>query len=497
MAIKLWGYLDSAPEQHINEPVVASCIIGSRGSVKRQVVAAVVDEAIKEGVKAEQVGGEEAKKKLEKEADVVVGGLLARKDIGVRLPPQMYLVVGLSKFGLYHVVQGNLLLSIKKELLAVPIEKVAEFTIGQTHVLVVDLTIRLADGLILELEFGRTERKFIEEIETRLRQVNPALISLPPPPPAQKVHPGQKSKEQWIKEGEAQVRAKHFQDALAAYDAALQLDPTFGYAYFGKGEALRLLNRREDALLAFERAIQLSPHDAAPYRRKGYVLNALKRYSEALAVLEQAISLEPGYAGSYVGKGDALSGLERPEEALAAYNLALKLEPGNSAAAAGKSQAQRLMARPAASASDAPAPPPKPKTQPGRRVAELPGKARQPTEATEVIVRPAPVGPKGVLTLPSGRRVALIGAEALVGRGNSLVGPEAIDVDLTSESEQKTVSRQHARITRAGNGFEIEDLDSANQTLLNHEQLQPRRRYRLRNGDVVEFGKVKCAFTIE
>lgn len=101
-----------------------------------------------------------------------------------------------------------------------------------------------------------------------------------------------------------------------------------------------------------------------------------------------------------------------------------------------------------------------------------------------------------MFTLPSGRRVALPGPEAVVGRG-PLVGPDAVEVDLTSESEHQTVSRRHASIRCTEAGFEIEDLHSANQTRLNHEPLEPGRSYRLRQGDVVEFGKVRCAFTIE
>lgn len=107
-----------------------------------------------------------------------------------------------------------------------------------------------------------------------------------------------------------------------------------------------------------------------------------------------------------------------------------------------------------------------------------------------------PVGPTGVFTLPSGRRVPMVTQEATVGRGNP-DGTEAVEVDMTTESESSTVSRRHARITRSNGGFEIEDLNSANQTLLNNEQLAPGRRYPLRRGDVVEFGKVKCTFSVQ
>jgi tetratricopeptide (TPR) repeat protein len=553
MEAKAWGLLDKTPEKHIHEPVVASCIVAPKDTAKHRFMQSALKGAVKGLVPGEGVGAELVKMGLEHGAEAAADKLWERKhEEEVALAPQMYLVVGASKLGLYAVTQRSLLYFIQGELLLVPLQQVAEFTVGQTHLTTVDLTIRLPNGLTLELECGRWGSKHLEEMQAHIRQARPMQASGPLPPPGYSPAPSgplplpgyamqppapayaaSKTKEQWVQEGRAAASAGRFQEALAAYEAALALDPNFGYAHFGRGEALRVLNRPEEALLAFERAIQLSPHDAAPYRRAGYVLNTLKRWTEALAALEQAIRLDPAYASSYAGKGDALKGLGRSEEALtaydqalaldprlmdavlgkaevfkalgqyaqalAAYDLALGVESGNAAAAAGKSEMQQFLAQPArrASSGSIAPPPPAPAVQPAQpSVAELPATASQSMEATERVSRPLSTGPKGVCTLPSGRRVALIGPEAMVGRG-ALVGPDAVDVDLTSEAEKNTVSRRHACIRRTPDGFEIEDLGSANQTLLNHEPLQPGRSYRLHHGDIVEFGNVRCAFTIE
>jgi hypothetical protein len=127
-----------------------------------------------------------------------------------------------------------------------------------------------------------------------------------------------------------------------------------------------------------------------------------------------------------------------------------------------------------------------------------------PAEATErysaqaeATVRVSPSsGPTGVFTLPSGRQVSLVAQEAVVGRGNP-DGSQQVEVDMTAEPERATVSRRHARITRTGTEFELEDLNSANQTKLNNQPLVPGRRYPLRNGDVVDFGKARCTFHIQ
>lgn len=142
----------------------------------------------------------------------------------------------------------------------------------------------------------------------------------------------------------------------------------------------------------------------------------------------------------------------------------------------------------------APTPPPKPKqaAAPTTRVS----RTAPPTERVAPSGPIVPAGPTGVMGLPSGRKVPIVGEEAIVGRGNP-DGTDPVEIDVTTEIESSTVSRRHARITRAGAGFEVEDLNSANQTFLNNEPLSPGRKYALHKGDVVEFGKVKCVFSIQ
>jgi hypothetical protein len=143
-----------------------------------------------------------------------------------------------------------------------------------------------------------------------------------------------------------------------------------------------------------------------------------------------------------------------------------------------------------------PAPPP-PSHLPSMRAPALP---LDPTERVGTVAEatergPAPGGPIGALALPSGRRLLLTMQEAIVGRGNP-DGSQFVEVDLTEEPERKSVSRRHARIVRSGSSFELEDLNSANQTRLNGEPLVPGRRYPLHNGDVIEFGRVRCTFSL-
>ncbi|MCD4686521.1 MAG: FHA domain-containing protein, partial [Anaerolineae bacterium] len=55
------------------------------------------------------------------------------------------------------------------------------------------------------------------------------------------------------------------------------------------------------------------------------------------------------------------------------------------------------------------------------------------------------------------------------------------------------VSRRHATIVQveAERALYLEDLGSVNGTRINGFSLEPRRRYRLRDGDELEFGEIQ------
>ena len=156
-----------------------------------------------------------------------------------------------------------------------------------------------------------------------------------------------------------------------------------------------------------------------------------------------------------------------------------------------------LSAGPSAHAGIPAVPPPPPPPPPAARHPAPPAEVteRYSGEAEPTVRVSSSSGPTGIFTLPSGRQVSFMSQEAVVGRSNP-DGSQSVEVDMTAEPERATVSRRHARITRTGADFELEDLNSANQTKLNQQPLAPGRRYPLRHGDVVEFGKVRCTFTV-
>src|ERR1700680_3777011 len=143
------------------------------------------------------------------------------------------------------------------------------------------------------------------------------------PPPSLKAN---KTKEEWFEEGNKLSDLKRFEEALAAYEQAIRLDPDDAAIYYNKSAALMDLKRYEEAVIALEQAIRLDPNDTYAYTNKGVALIELKRYEEALLALEQAIRLDPHNAVAYTDKGAALHELGRYEEALIALDQAIRLD---------------------------------------------------------------------------------------------------------------------------------------------------------------------------
>jgi tetratricopeptide (TPR) repeat protein len=117
------------------------------------------------------------------------------------------------------------------------------------------------------------------------------------------------------------------EEALAAYEDILRLNPQDARTWMNKGVTLHALKRYEEALDAFEQALYLDPQDALTWRNKGLTLYDLKRYEEALRADEQALRLDQNLTDAWVDKGNTLRELKQYEEALAAYEQALLLDP--------------------------------------------------------------------------------------------------------------------------------------------------------------------------
>lgn len=129
----------------------------------------------------------------------------------------------------------------------------------------------------------------------------------------------QKTREQWIEEGDTYFCAMRYDKALAAYEQAIRRGANDVGVYQRKGFALTYFHDFEEAVADFNQAIHLEPDDANLYLSKWYALYRLERYDEALTTCEQVIRLDPLNTEAYQHKAKTLEQLGRLEEAQQAY----------------------------------------------------------------------------------------------------------------------------------------------------------------------------------
>ena len=103
-----------------------------------------------------------------------------------------------------------------------------------------------------------------------------------------------------------------------------------------------------------------------------------------------------------------------------------------------------------------------------------------------------------VNVLSTGRQVQLpAGEEVHVGRMDAAHGILP-DIDLTPDGGlEGGVSRRHCKIYEKRGQYFVEDLDSANGTFLNDEQLTPYVPHSLSDGDQLRLGQMALSVTIQ
>jgi tetratricopeptide (TPR) repeat protein len=126
------------------------------------------------------------------------------------------------------------------------------------------------------------------------------------------------------------LQSEQFDHAAEWIARALKQDPRPEYLY-SLGTALRQQGRFEDALMAFDKAVQLKPDKAELWIALGRVLGDLKRPADALLSFQHALKLNPRHWEAAQESGAALGVLERPEEALGYFQLSMELQPDHAA----------------------------------------------------------------------------------------------------------------------------------------------------------------------
>jgi len=95
----------------------------------------------------------------------------------------------------------------------------------------------------------------------------------------------------WVNKGFALIRQSKYDEAIKAFDKAIELNPQYADPLSNKGVALYDQGKCDEAIKAFDEAIKLNPQDPIARYAKGLVLQKLGHSVEADAAFAKAKEL--------------------------------------------------------------------------------------------------------------------------------------------------------------------------------------------------------------
>jgi tetratricopeptide (TPR) repeat protein len=130
----------------------------------------------------------------------------------------------------------------------------------------------------------------------------------------------------YAKQGDACFFENRYEDAIAAYDQALQIQPDLADTWNNRGVVLTRMQRYPEAIASYEKATTIRPNYPDAWNNRGVVLLELQKYQEAIGCYEQAIQAKPDYADAWNNRGVAFSKMQEYEQAVTSYNQALQIK---------------------------------------------------------------------------------------------------------------------------------------------------------------------------
>jgi tetratricopeptide (TPR) repeat protein len=140
-------------------------------------------------------------------------------------------------------------------------------------------------------------------------------------------------------------------EAIAAYETAIKLNPTFAAPHVNLGRTLKARNRVADAVAEYEKAIKLDSRSAPAHVNLGLALlsknldqgldvssfsaddislrtaEQFKNLEDAMVEFQKAIKIDPGSASAHFNLGYALQARQQLQGAIEEFKLAVQYDP--------------------------------------------------------------------------------------------------------------------------------------------------------------------------
>lgn len=127
--------------------------------------------------------------------------------------------------------------------------------------------------------------------------------------------------------GKMLAKEGEWEEAIASYRKAIEVEPNFADVYHSLGDALVEAGEKEEAIRVYQKAIEIEPNLWEVHHKLGNLLQEVGQFDEAVGAYNKSIELKSDFCWSFNNLGDVLVKLGKWEEASGAYSQAVELNP--------------------------------------------------------------------------------------------------------------------------------------------------------------------------
>lgn len=138
--------------------------------------------------------------------------------------------------------------------------------------------------------------------------------------------------QQYFEQAVAKMRSGAYQEAIADFDRAIEIDPKNMGSYSNRGHCKESIGDYDGAILDWELAIELNPNDFGQYVNRAVTREAIGDYAGVIDDCTRAIELDPTYNIAHTLRGHARSEMGDYEGAIIDYSRGIELGSASAAA---------------------------------------------------------------------------------------------------------------------------------------------------------------------
>ena len=175
--------------------------------------------------------------------------------------------------------------------------------------------------------YGCSKKESSENVEVADRGVVNEESSDTPEVKKEVVLPEKMTAAEYYNYGLESIKKGGFDEAIAAWEKALKLEPTMVNAYEKLGKAYYTQGRFDKAGEIYRKELELKPDDPMIYYSLGVVYRMNEQFEDAVKMQTKALSLNPNLATAYNELGLTYCKQKKLDEAIDAHKKALELDP--------------------------------------------------------------------------------------------------------------------------------------------------------------------------